>query len=229
MLDEKKTLEDCEVGEGSVIMMIRIQHNSNSGLDGAKEGSFSHKDLTSCWSSSASGSSRNDSYEAEEVPEEEEVKLSQSESDYVPSKQSQQYYEEEEEEALSYTPEEVKREDRDRVIVEKTMLKELFTTCNHPGCGVGVEKEDVKISYVGSAMRVTTFCLNSHTFTWESSSKVGEGTKQRYLSNILLGAYSLLCGLNFGQVTIYFLKILWDVFGTILSVKWNILLVNVCW
>merc|ERR1719186_155223 len=84
MLDEKKTLEDCEVGEGSVIMMIIIQHNSYSGLDGAKEGSFSHKDLTSCWSSSASGSSRHDSYEAEEVPEEEEVKLSQSESDYVP-------------------------------------------------------------------------------------------------------------------------------------------------
>merc|ERR1719186_1190274 len=100
MLDEKKTLEDCEVGEGSIIMMIRIQHNSNSGPDGAKEGSFSHKDLTSYWSSSATGSS---SYEAEEVPEEEEVKLSQSESDYVPSKQSQQYYEEEEEEeALSY-------------------------------------------------------------------------------------------------------------------------------
>merc|ERR1719186_1526092 len=78
MLDEKKTLEDCEVGEGSIIMMIRIQHNSNSGPDGAKEGSFSHKDLTSYWSSSATGSS---SYEAEEVPEEEEVKLSQSESD----------------------------------------------------------------------------------------------------------------------------------------------------
>ena len=78
---------------------------------------------------------------------------------------------------------------------------ELFSTCNHPGCGIGVEREDIRITTVGAAMNVTATCMRNHVYKWSTSSTVGEGKRQKYLINILLAAYSLLCGLNFGQVS----------------------------
>ena len=88
-----------------------------------------------------------------------------------------------------------------RVIVEKELLLNLFTVCNHPGCGCAIDRDDVQMCTVGAAIIITATCDNSHTFKWSSSTKVGDGKKRMFLINILLASYVVLCGLNIAQVS----------------------------
>ena len=88
-----------------------------------------------------------------------------------------------------------------RVIVEKELLLDLFTVCNHPGCGCTIDRDDVQMSTVGAAIIITVTCDNSHNFKWRSSAKVGDGKKRMFLINILLASYVVLCGLNIAQVS----------------------------
>ena len=87
------------------------------------------------------------------------------------------------------------------MIVEKELLRDLFTVCNHPGCGCVIDRDDILMSTIGAAIIITVTCDNSHNLKWSSSGKVGEGKKRMFLINILLASYVLLCGLNISQVS----------------------------
>ena len=98
------------------------------------------------------------------------------------------------------TPEPEAKESVKRVIVEKDLLLNLFTVCNHPGCGSFIDRDDVQVITKGAAVSIRTICANFHEYKWDSSSKVGESNKQMFLINILLAAYVVLCGLDISQV-----------------------------
>ena len=89
----------------------------------------------------------------------------------------------------------------DRVIVDKPALLELFKVCSVPNCGSIVDPADVQIHTVGAAITVKSVCLqNQHQQKWSSSATVAEGRKRLFVINILLAAYTLLCGLNISEV-----------------------------
>ena len=91
----------------------------------------------------------------------------------------------------------------DRVLVDKPALLDLFRVCSVPNCGSIVNPADVHINTVGAAMTVKSECLqNNHQQTWSSSATVAEGRKRLFVINILLAAYTLLCGLNISEVSI---------------------------
>ena len=93
----------------------------------------------------------------------------------------------------------------ERIVVDKPSLLELFRVCSEPHCGSIIDQEDVSIITVGAAITVKTTCLqNHHQQTWSSSTTVGEGHKRQFVINILLAAYTLFCGLNISQVSLYF-------------------------
>ena len=80
-------------------------------------------------------------------------------------------------------------------------MLELLSVCMHPGCGYPTDKEDIYVSMTGAAMTVNATCFNGHSFKWNSSTEVGQGKRKKFLINILLATYALLCGLNIGQVS----------------------------
>ena len=90
--------------------------------------------------------------------------------------------------------------EKKRVITETELLLDLFRVCNVVGCGSITDRDDIKLSTVGAAVIIEATCLNNHTYKWSSSPKVGCGRKQMFLINILLATYSLVCGLDIGQV-----------------------------
>ena len=104
------------------------------------------------------------------------------------------------------TPEPEAKDSVKRVIVEKDLLLNLFTVCNHPGCGTLIDRDDIQVITKGAAVSIRAICSNSHENKWDSSSKVGESKKQMFLINILLAAYVVLCGLDISQVLISMAK-----------------------
>merc|ERR1719508_641801 len=101
-----------------------------------------------------------DSFPAEDIPDENWTQLSQSESEYEPS-QSQSLQDSEE---IMSTPEPEAKESVKRVIVEKDLLLNLFTVCNHPGCGSFIDRDDVQVITKGAAVSIRTICANFHEY-----------------------------------------------------------------
>jgi len=134
-----------------------------------------------------------------------ESSQSQSESEYEPSQDSLKFDSEQ-----SFSSPEVPLPNKKRVIVEKDLLLKLFQVCNVPGCGSLVDEDDIKMTTLAAAVSVTATCCNSHTYHWSTSTKVGEGKKQKFLINVLLASYTLLCGLNISQVVEYFFHLSLD-------------------
>ena len=96
--------------------------------------------------------------------------------------------------------------DRERVIVDKASLMELFRVCSVPACGSVIDPDNVTFYTQGAGMTVTATCLeHNHTKSWSSCSSVGEGREKVFSLNILLAAYTLFCGLNISQVGISFI------------------------
>ncbi len=82
-----------------------------------------------------------------------------------------------------------------KYIIHREELLKLFSICNEPGCGKPAA-EDPKVKTKGSAMQVTSICLDGHTFTWKS---------QPYINNIpacnlLLPTAVFLTGNSFTSV-----------------------------
>ena len=86
------------------------------------------------------------------------------------------------------------------MIVDKDLLLMLFSTCQIPGCGSLVDKDDLKIKVEGAAVSIEATCVKSHEYKWSSSTKVGEHRRQMFRVNIELASYVVLCGLDISQV-----------------------------
>lgn len=121
-------------------------------------------------------------------------------------------YDPEEDENLSDFEEEFELPDepilgRERVIVEKDLLRKLLGVCNHPNCGSAVDDGDIEEYTVGAAVCYKVTCANNHEFKWETSAKIGKdpnGKSQLFTINVYLATLVLVCGLNISQVAEYF-------------------------
>ena len=91
------------------------------------------------------------------------------------------------------------------MIVYQNLLLELFAVCNEPSCGSACDPENVKISYSGAMITVTSTCNGNHERTWRSSPRVGSGKQQVASVNILLGTNAYLCGLGVNRVLYIFM------------------------
>ena len=104
--------------------------------------------------------------------------------------------------------------------MEQDQLLQLFHKCRRAGCTAAVDEDDIQINRTGAAIHVVATCNNSHVEHWMSSSTVGEGHSKLFVVNVLLvtsftvrcfssmiifqATFTLLCGLNIGQVRIVF-------------------------
>ena len=73
-----------------------------------------------------------------------------------------------------------------RIIVDETNLRSLFTICKRPGCYSAIDPAEVIVRYTGAVAHVSATCNNNHTEHWESSSAAGEGHSKHYVTNVLL-------------------------------------------
>ena len=84
--------------------------------------------------------------------------------------------------------------------MDKDLLLTLFSVCNKQGCGVHVDRDDIRMTARGGAVSIVAPCSNSHEFKWSSSPKVGVARKQMFKIKVELASYVVLCGLDISQV-----------------------------
>ena len=104
------------------------------------------------------------------------------------------------------------------LIVEEEKILRKFRKCDDPDCNAAVDSENIEVIRNGSYLKVRATCNNSHVEIWESSNVVGTGHSQFPVINLLIvrnvlncfavskmfslqASYTLLCGLNIGQVS----------------------------
>ena len=58
--------------------------------------------------------------------------------------------------------------------------------------------------FQGAAVEVTMTCNEGHSEKWCSSQPIGSGRKAVYLINVLVIAYTFLCGINFEKIKVLY-------------------------
>ena len=73
-----------------------------------------------------------------------------------------------------------------KVIVDETLLLQLFRICRKDSCGAAVDPDEIKITRNGASIKIKACCNNSHVEYWSSSPDIGEGRGKYPVINVEL-------------------------------------------